>query len=405
MAGLLTSTPTSVTGAIDPSVLLDRLEAVSEASRGHLARTRARCGRTTCSRPCWPAVPLPVHPVLVEQARAIDSAAGRQAAAWFVAGGGELPRVQRLVRHLPGQNGKGEYNGDWVRLTVELVPTVPAQDAPADSSADLGESAEPLALTTLLGIGRPACHQSHWLRCWPTVLPAHRDLIAGFALAAIHSPALTLLPELAAADGQLSDGFGVLLANGLTSQNAADRVGAVDAAMVLIGRGQLDADGLAQNLAALSTGKETVLARAVPALREIAEAGGAREVRDVIAAMLPAALPPTAPKVPRGNGRPACAHGGYRRNQPGLTARSPSSPHSHRKAVPQASNAPQRRLRRTVVCGRQADRNGKPVGGPSRRGRRVSAGGSRSTSRSKGYPADHRRAASAAGPRRVRRSL
>ena len=60
-----------------------------------------------------------------------------------------------------------------------------------------------------------------------------------------------LLPELAAADGQLSDGFGVLLANGLTSQNAANRVGAVDAAMVLIGHGQFDADGLAQDLAAL----------------------------------------------------------------------------------------------------------------------------------------------------------
>ena len=297
VAGLL-STPTSVTGAIDPSVLLDRLEAVAKRA----ADTGADAGTVWAYdlEQALLRVPLPVHPVLVERARAIDSAAGRQAAAWFAAGGGELPRVERLVRYLPGQNGKGEYNGDYVRLTVELVPTVPARDAPADSGDDLGESAEPLALTSLLGIGRPACHQSHWLRCWPAVLPAHRDLIAGFALAAIHSPAIMLLPELAAADGQLSGGFGVLLANGLTSQNAADRVAAVDAAMVLIGRGQLDAVGLAQDLAALSTGKETVLARAVPALREIAEAGGAREVRDVIAAMLPAALPPTAPKVPRG---------------------------------------------------------------------------------------------------------
>jgi len=310
----LLSTPTSVTGAIDPSVLLDRLEAVAKR-----AADTGTDGGTVWAYDLEQAllrVPPRVDPVLVERARAIDSAAGRQAAAWFATGGPELPRVQREVRHW---GLKMEYAG----LYVDIVPTGPARDALAGSGAGQSEPAGPLALSTLLGIGHPACSHALWLKCWPAALPAHRDLVAGFAvgahLADAYSPASMLLPELAAADGQPSDGFGVLLARGLTSKEAADRAAAVDAAMTLIGRGQLDAAGLAQDLAALSTGKVTVLARAVPSLREIAEAGGARAVWDVIAAMLPDALPPTAPKVPRGMAdllalmadvaEPAWAHG------------------------------------------------------------------------------------------------
>jgi hypothetical protein len=157
------------------------------------------------------------------------------------------------------------------------------------------------------------CFSTPGLACWPAMLPAHRDVIAAhlvpqltrgvmpqYAIFARHDPVVRrMLPLLAGADGPAGTGMNLALCYGLTAHELDDRAAAVDALLILAGRGQFDGAALGAVLGDMTAAGDLLLNRVVPALADAARAGAYAQVWELVAAALPRLFPPATPKPPQ----------------------------------------------------------------------------------------------------------
>ena len=91
------------------------------------------------------------------------------------------------------------------------------------------------------------------MRCWPMVLPSHRDIVAAHCVPHLGRAvrAGEVLLALARAEGPFGPAMAVALARGLVSARAAEREAATEALLHLAGHGGLDAALLARELRVL----------------------------------------------------------------------------------------------------------------------------------------------------------
>jgi hypothetical protein len=149
-------------------------------------------------------------------------------------------------------------------------------------------------------------HLGGWQRCWPALLPSHRDAVAAQLLPWLANRSAgvrgigQVLPALAEADGPVGPGLTLALAYGLGARDPVDRAAAVDALLVLAGRHQLEGRALGVELAALTSLGLLQVARVVPALRDVARAGAPAEAWAITGAAIPGLVPPAVPRPPRG---------------------------------------------------------------------------------------------------------
>lgn len=137
----------------------------------------------------------------------------------------------------------------------------------------------------------------YYLHRWPAVLPSHRDVIAAHLVPHLALGTETgrgagvVLPMLAEADGPVGPGLALTLAYGLGATEQTDRSAAVDALLVLAGRGQLDGVALGTEIGTLVARGALMPTRIVPGLRDVARSGAYPDVWATVAAALPAMLP------------------------------------------------------------------------------------------------------------------
>jgi hypothetical protein len=131
------------------------------------------------------------------------------------------------------------------------------------------------------------------IELWPLVLPAQRDVVAAHLVPHLRHRLDSkgndgpLLPLLAEADGPVGPGLNLALAYGLGAELTVNRAHAVDALLTLAARDQLDGAALGALVGRLLDRGDAVLSRVVPALRDAARSGAARQVWDVLVAALP----------------------------------------------------------------------------------------------------------------------
>ncbi|MFF4889192.1 hypothetical protein [Micromonospora chersina] len=279
--GLLAA-PTSVTGAVDPVALYERLAALGDRPvwRWDLAQALLR-------------LPVGVDEALAAKAAALGTTAGDELAGWLR--GDALPTPVQWVETVGRRDRVGGYDHGWDRLPVRR--TVVAS-APPEGVAD------PLGLLTVpaqpVGRGHGA-----WTDLWPALLPGHRGLVAAHLLPGIAGAAqedvreaATVLPVLAECAGPGGPALDLALAYGLCARHEVDRVAALDALLALAAAGDLDAPAVGAHLGALAADGQVTLARAATPLRDAVAAGAPLSIWRLLAGALPALL--AAPAPPRG---------------------------------------------------------------------------------------------------------
>ncbi len=128
---------------------------------------------------------------------------------------------------------------------------------------------------------------------WPSVLPAQREVVAAHLVPHFRARTVSkggdgpLLPMLAEAAGPAGPALHLALAYGLGAELAVNRAHAVDALLVLAARDQLDGKVLGELLGRLLDRGDLVVSRVVPGLRDTARSGAARQMWDAVAAALP----------------------------------------------------------------------------------------------------------------------
>jgi hypothetical protein len=308
---LLLATPTTATWQLDPGELVARLErtvaAGCEPWDHDLQQAMLR-------------LPPGPHTAAADRARRLGSPAGRRLAGWLAGGGLPHPGVARRVHTTPRRrpywppSAPGPVVDEVVSLlaTVTPPPGLPALVGVAPPRRSLARRLRPEhpPLARLLcELPAPEHWQqweAGWLECWPAVLPCHRDVVAAHLLPWLGRlpsgarGAGRVLPLLAEADGPAGPGLTIALAHGLGARDQADRSAAVDALLVLAGRGQLNGAALGAELGALSGLDAVQVGRVVPGLRDLARAGAAAEVWAIVAAAIPGMLPPARERPPRG---------------------------------------------------------------------------------------------------------
>ncbi|MFD4637622.1 DUF6493 family protein [Lentzea sp. NPDC058436] len=257
----LVSTPTEMSGLLDPETLLERL-AKAEAEE-------------------WEPWPQDL----------------RQAYH-------RLPRGTRpeAFASLHGTAGKllREWLTDLSDPVVELVERTRSTRygyiAPAKLEKRLFVTLDP-------GLPEPERHwngYNEWevmLPSWPAVLPAQREVVAAHLVPhlAIRRESKgddgALLPALAEADGPIGTALHLALACGLGAEATVGRAHAVDALLILASRGQLDGTALGEVVGVLLERGELALNRVVPCLRDVARSGAVRQVWDLVATALPKTWP------------------------------------------------------------------------------------------------------------------
>ncbi|MDO3686802.1 DUF6493 family protein [Micromonospora sp. C28ISP2-4] len=279
--GLL-SAPTSATGAIEPGVFYERLAALGDRPywRWDWAQALLR-------------LPAVGDEPLAARAEALGTTAGIELAA----------RLRDEVVPAPAQEvvtvGRRErsrgYDGGYDSLPerrrlVALTPPAGVDD--------------PFGLLTLMpppigGRIFPAAD------LWPAVLPGHRGVVAAQILPELAMAAQEdigewgrVLLEVAECTGAGGPALDLALAYGLCARHETDRVGALDALLILAAAGDLDAPGVSGHLGEMGAQGQVILTRAVTPLRDAVAAGARLSVWRLLAAALPPLL--AAPTPPRG---------------------------------------------------------------------------------------------------------
>jgi hypothetical protein len=282
----LVSTPTTVDGLIDPEELVDRIA----------------CAAKEGWQP-WPSdldhallrLPRDPEPAAATRAREIGTPAGEALATRLATGAppDALVTVEPRKAERPQHTETAEF--DPLLATVRF----PEPAGPGDPAGMVPSLPEPERWIS----GYP--YQSIWMACWPTLLPAHRDVVAANLAPQFRTRTGSgrgdgaLLSRLADASGPCGPGLRLTLAYGLGAGDQNDRSGAVDALITLAGRGELDGAGLGEQIATLVGRGDLVLNRVVPALRDAANGGAYPQIWALIAAALPRLLPPVLDKPPR----------------------------------------------------------------------------------------------------------
>ncbi|MGW1992486.1 hypothetical protein [Embleya sp. NPDC001921] len=270
---ILLSAPTAVNGLIDPVALVDRL-----------SRAAAEGWRP------WPfdlehalrRLPIDPEPELAARAAALGTPEGDRAALRLAAGHEPSAGPAQVVRRSTDRGRYGYRNAEPLTSTLATVPT-----------------------GTRLGLGTPEqwlldgydhLAGARWASCLPSFLPVDRDLIAAHLVPQFAHRTRSgrgdghLLPRLAGADGPFGAGLALALVHGLNARDRTDRTHATDALAILAARGRLDGAHLGDLLGRMTADGELTLTRVVPALRELADAGAARPVWDLLRAALPHTL-------------------------------------------------------------------------------------------------------------------
>ncbi|MFC9595468.1 DUF6493 family protein [Streptomyces sp. NPDC056944] len=275
----LLAAPTRLTGAIDPSVLVERLreyrDAGVEPAPADLAQALVRVLRAD-----------PSAGRAAEEAVALGTPAGLRLATWLR----EEAAVGATVRFLGRDDGRTVRRSSLIdRLVVDLGEhrAVRAEFPPAFQW--LGGSLEATPRR---------CH--HWIEGraqWAPVLPADRELLAACLLPTlVHGvdgdarDATEPLTALVEADGPVGRAVLLSLAFGLGCVDADDRLRAVDAVLVLAARGELDARRLGGELAWLVAEGSVKPNRLADAARTAAATGAYGTVWAILAATLPRLL-------------------------------------------------------------------------------------------------------------------
>lgn len=279
--GLLAS-PSSVTGALDPAVLYDRVAALRDRPAGRWDLTQAL-------------LRLPATPdeALAARAAALGTPAGERLAERLRSGGLGQPRfrVVTVDRRARAQQYDWWYDNLPERRT--LVETAPREGAD-----------DPLQLLTVpawpVGTAEPK-----WSNLWSAALPGHRGVLAAHALPRIAATAdqdlrdgRGILPALAECTGVPGPALHLALAYGLCARHEEDRVAAVDALLMLAAAGDLDAAEVGRHFGTLAADGRITLSRATGPLRDAVTAGARLSTWRLLATALPALLATPAP--PRG---------------------------------------------------------------------------------------------------------
>jgi hypothetical protein len=308
---LLVATPSAGSGQLDPGELVARLEQAAAAGwepwERDLQQALLRLPRAS-------------DPAAADRVRRLPTPAGQRLFAWLRDGGMADPQVTRVVRT---RRGRLRWSADGSRLVADEVVGVFATVAPAGDSAQPGVFPASLPAARRLLPWRPPSQAAllcelprperwerwqlgGWERCWPALLPSHRDVVAAQLLPWLADPfgggrgGGQVLPMLAETDGPAGPGLTLALAYGLGARDLVDRAAAVDALLVLAGRHQLEGPALGVELAALASLGLLQVGRVVPGLRDAARAGATAEVWAIASAAIPGLVPPAVPRPPRG---------------------------------------------------------------------------------------------------------
>jgi hypothetical protein len=272
----LVSVPTSPTGLIEPRVLAARLRECQvqglvplEADfQQALLRLPEDCGDVDVS--------------------GLTSKPGRRFAAWVGGQRVELPGAQ-----LPDPVA-------WQQAYRDRWATYMRRDPRAGIKAP----------ETLLDLAQVAWSepercwdQSDWAVCWPAIVPSRPDLAAMAMLGGADFTTAPASVESAVALAEQDGPQGAthqLIAARLVADDVRLRASGVDAALVLAARGLLDPAELSTALARQLLAVPAALRRVVPALRDTANGGAARQAWETIAVLLPGILPPALPKARSG---------------------------------------------------------------------------------------------------------
>ncbi|MFD9442541.1 DUF6493 family protein [Streptomyces sp. NPDC060006] len=269
----LLATPTWASGFLEPDELVSRL--------GEYHRLDARPGAADFAQAL-----LRVR----RDDRAVAAAAAERAASLSTAHG------QRLAR--------------WLADDAPTAPTSRRRTSGVRILLELGELDElqadlPPAFRRL---GRPVgvfearryCHhywtqdgRQHWL----AVVPGRRELVAARLMREVSSVsvedtrnAATVLPLIAEAEGEAGEAVHLCVAYGLGARHPEDRLGAVDALLVLAARGQLDAERLGGDLGQLVRRGAVKPLRLAASVRTAATTGAYATVWSILRAALPVLL-------------------------------------------------------------------------------------------------------------------
>jgi hypothetical protein len=282
MPPVLVSTPTDVTGVVDPKVLRDRLRAAeAEAWQPFTADFHQALLR------------LPVDITGID-VTGLRSELGLEFAAWCDGERPPLPDTSRTPFH-----GDVHSAFSWDKPSRWNTFKVVDAEVPDRPSSVLD-----LARFAWIRPGM-VYDRAEWMTCWPAVVPSRPDLVvAGMARRRDDEVSVAALALLAEADVPDHDSLHFLLGRYLADRAPSIRAGAVDAALVLASRGLLRGTLLGTDLAdALNDSSLGGLRKAVLCLRDLANGGAAAQTWEVVAVLLGSVLPPAAPKSLPGTGQ------------------------------------------------------------------------------------------------------
>lgn len=267
----LLSTPTWGTGLLEPDELVERLDryrqlgARPSAADFAQALLRVRRGdRAAAGR-------------AAENAAALGTREGTRLAQWLTAGAPALPANRRTAH---------------ARILVELGELEELQgDFPPEFRA-LGHP---------VSVYRDRWHCYHWdgalRQHWLALLPERRELVAARMLRDLSTVAVedtrgaaAILPLLAESGGEAGDAVHLCLAYGLGARHEEDRLAAVDALLVLAGRGQLDVALLGADLGQLVRRAAVKPSRLAESLRTAAATGANATIWGLLRHALPVLL-------------------------------------------------------------------------------------------------------------------
>ncbi|MDT9687662.1 DUF6493 family protein [Streptomyces sp. P9(2023)] len=275
----LLAAPTWHTGAIEPSVLVERLRAYRDAGIDPAptdfaqALLRLRKGDPSAAG-------------AATDAAALGTRAGERLADWLTADASLAPGLRFLDR------GREHKEGSWW-LADRIVFKIRERRAVREEF--------PHAFRWLGGTETQAEHRCHrWFaerRHWPGVVPDDREALASWLLPVLaggvewEERGVTWgLTALAEGDGPVGAATHLALALALGCRHAEDRLTAVDTLLVLAARGDLDARRLGETLGGL-LGEGTVKPnRIADAARTAAATGAYGTTWTVLAPLLPALL-------------------------------------------------------------------------------------------------------------------
>ncbi|MDX8147745.1 DUF6493 family protein [Lentzea sp. BCCO 10_0061] len=255
----LVSTPTEMSGLLDPGALLERLaKAEAEEWEPWPQDLKQACRR----------LPRGTGP---EDFASLRGTAGTLLREWLT--GVPDPVVELVERTRSTPNGYLAPPRVEKRLLVTLAPVLPEPE-------------------------RYWYGYSDWeamLPCWPAVLPAQREVVAAHLVPHLACRCESkgddgaLLPALAETQGPIGVATNLALAYGLGAEATVGRAHAVDALLILAARDQLDGKALGEIVGLLLERGDLALNRVVPCLRDTARSGAAAQIWDLLTTALPKA--------------------------------------------------------------------------------------------------------------------